>query len=400
MSQIEPEPTPTAVHIDEARMHRERIARAREALRRHGLAAALLFDPINVRYVAVPGAFAVFNLRVAFRWALVPVESELVLWEYPEALHVTAGRWSGDVRPAIAWTFFGSGLNTARDARLFATEIAAVLNERGLLSEQIGVDRLETVGYLALAEAGVRIADAQPAMEQARAVKTLDELAVLRANARVCDAAVAQLRTSLRPGVTENELWGTFIGAALKSGAEWCETRLLSSGPRTNPWMQEATNRVVHDGELVGFDTDLVGERGYLTDISRTYLCGDRPPTDEQRRLYQMAYAYVHDNLPEFRPGASFEELGRKIGPRLPDEFHALRYPFIAHGTGMVDEYPCVKFDNHHEGELEVGMVMSVEAYVGAVAGSQGVKLEEQVIIGDDGPELICEAPYDERLLA
>jgi Xaa-Pro aminopeptidase len=64
--------------IDEARMQRERMARAREALRRHGLAAALLFDPVNVRYVAVPGPFAVFNLHVAFRWALVPVESEPV----------------------------------------------------------------------------------------------------------------------------------------------------------------------------------------------------------------------------------------------------------------------------------------------------------------------------------
>ena len=276
MSQIELGPMATAVHIDEARMHRERLARARAALRRHGLAAALLFDPINVRYVGVPGAFAVFNLHVTFRWALVPVESEPVLWEYPEVLHVTAGRWSGDVRPAIAWTFFGSGLNTTTDARRFATEIAAVLNERGLLSEQIGVDRLETVGYLALAQAGVRVVDAQPALEQARAVKTLDELAVLRANARACDAAIAQLRAGLRPGVTENELWGTFIGAALKSGAEWCETRLLSSGPRTNPWMQEATNRVVNDGELVGFDTDLVGERGYLTDISRIYLIAPR----------------------------------------------------------------------------------------------------------------------------
>jgi hypothetical protein len=121
MSQIVSGPTATAIHIDEARMHRERIARARAALRRHGLAPALLFDPINVRYVAVPGAFAVFNLHVTFRWALVPVESEPVLWEYPGALHVTAGRWSGDVRPAITWTFFGSGLNTTSDARVFAT---------------------------------------------------------------------------------------------------------------------------------------------------------------------------------------------------------------------------------------------------------------------------------------
>lgn len=86
--------------------------------------------------------------------------------------------------------------------------------------------------------------------------------------------------------------------------------------------------------------------RGYLTDVSRTYLCGDRRATDEQRRLYQAAYAYLHDSVPEFRPGASFEELGHKLGSRLPNEFHPLRYPFIAHGSGLIDEYPCVKFDN------------------------------------------------------
>jgi Xaa-Pro dipeptidase len=116
--------------------------------------------------------------------------------------------------------------------------------------------------------------------------------------------------------------------------------------------MQEATNRVVEDGDLVAFDTDLIGERGYLTDVSRPYLCGNGRATDEQRRLYQAAYAYVHDSVPEFRPGASFEELGHKRGSRLPEEFHPLRYPFIAHGSGL------------------------------------------------DGPELISEAPYDDRLLA
>jgi Xaa-Pro dipeptidase len=387
-------------HIDDARMHRERLTRARAALRRHGLAAALLFDPINVRYAAAPGPFAVFNLHMSFRWALIPVESEPVLWEYPEAMHITARRWPGDLRPAIGWTFFGSGLNTTDDAARFAAEIVDVLDERGLRSERLGVDRLETVGHLALANAGVRIADAQPALEEARAVKTADELTALRANARVCDAAIMRLRATLRPGITENELWGTFIGAALKSGAEWCETRLLSSGPRTNPWMQEATDRVVENGELVAFDTDLIGERGYLTDVSRTYLCGDRRATDEQRRLYQAAYAYLHGSVPEFRPGASFEELGHKLASRLPNEFHPLRYPFIAHGSGLIDEYPCVKFDKHHEGQIEAGMVMSVEAYIGALGGSQGVKLEEQIIIGDDGPEMISKAPHDERLLA
>jgi hypothetical protein len=250
MSQIET--GPTAVHIDEARMHRERPARARAALRRHGLAAALLFDPISVCYLAVPGAFAVFNLHVTFRWTLVPYR---------------AGRG-------------GRGGSRGED--------------RG------------------------------------RARRAARERPRVRRSGHAAARRLAPRRHGERAV-------GTFTGAAHKSGAEWCETRLLSSGPRT---------------------------------------------------------------IPEFRPGASFEELGRKLGPRLPAEFHALRYPFIAHGTGMVDEYPCVKLDDHHEGELEVGMVMSVEAYVGAVGGSQGVKLEEQIVIGDDGPEIISESPYDERLLA
>ena len=385
--------------VNETRMSRDRLARTRLKLRQHQLPAALLCDPLNVRYAVTPGPFAVFNMHLTFRWALVPVESEVVLWEYPQSMAFTAARWPGDLREARAWNFFGSGSRSGDDAARFAAEIADVLRSRGLSNQPVGVDRLETVAHLALTRAGVLIADAQPAMEEARAVKTPDELVAIRANAVSCDRAIDRMLGLLVPGVSENQLWGTLVGSALQEGAEWCETRLLSSGPRTNPWMQEATGRLVGDGDLVAFDTDLVGAHGYLTDVSRTYLCGDRAPTDEQRRLYQVAHSFVQECLAELRPGASFEDLGRRLGPRLPAEFHALRYPFIAHGTGLVDEYPCVNFEHHHPGELETGMVMSIESYAGVPGGEQGVKLEEQVIIGPDGPEVISRAPFDDRLL-
>jgi Xaa-Pro aminopeptidase len=386
--------------VDEARMGRDRLRRTQQLLREHQLAAVLLCDPLNVRYATVGGPFPVFNLHNTFRWALVPAESPPVLWEYPQSLPATAARWDGDVRPATGWTFFGSGSRDVAAAARFAGEVVAELEERGLAGEPVGVDRLETGGHVALARAGVRVVDAQPAMERARAVKTCDELTALRANARVCDQGIEELRRLLRPGVSENELWAALVGFAFSRGAEWCETRLLSSGPRTNPWMQEATGRLVRDGDLVAFDTDLVGRHGYLTDVSRTYLCGDRRPRDEQRRLHQVAHDFLHTCLPEIRPGRSFEELGRRLGPLLPEEFQAQRYPFIAHGTGLVDEYPCVNFVDHHEGELEVGMVLSVESYVGALGGAEGVKLEEQVVVTPDGPELLSAAPYEERLLS
>ena len=385
---------------DRTRMHRERLDRARQGLRKHGLAVALLFDPMNVRYVAYPGLSPVCNLHLSMRWTLVPVDSRPVIWEYDSSVvNGAPPYWDGDVRPAPDWQFFGAGPDTERESRAFASEIADVLRERGLAGERLGIDRVEAAAYVALEAAGIELVDAQPAIEEARAVKTEDELAILRRNALVADDAIREMLTVLRPGVTENELWGTYMGYALSHGAEWCETRLLSSGPRINPWMQEATHRVVEEGDLVGLDTDLVGEDGYLTDISRTYLCGDAPPSDEQRRLYRVAYDFVYENMPEFRVGASFEELGRKMAPRFPEEFQALRYPFIAHGSGMVDEYPAVKFDRHHPGGLEAGMVMSVEAYVGAVGGRDGVKLEEQIIVTDGEPELISFAPFDERLL-
>jgi Xaa-Pro aminopeptidase len=386
--------------VDRARMHRERLERARRSLRKHGLAAALLFEPMNVRYVAFPGMSPVCNLHVSMRWTLVPAESSAVVWEYDSALlNGVPPYWEGEVRAASEWQFFGAGADTGRESRAFASEIADVLRERGLAGERLGVDRVEAAAFVAFSEAGIVIADAQPAIEEARAVKTPDELAILRRNARLADDAIREMLTVLRPGVTENELWGAYMGFALRHGAEWCETRLLSSGPRTNPWMQEATHRVVEEGDLVGLDTDLVGEDGYLTDISRTYVCGDAPPSDEQRRLYRVAYDYVYENIPEFRPGASFEELGTRMAARFPEEFRPLRYPFIAHGSGMVDEYPAVKFDHHHPGELEAWMVLSVEAYVGAVGGRDGVKLEEQIIVTDGEPELISFAPLDERLL-
>jgi Xaa-Pro dipeptidase len=389
----------TDVDFDASRMRRERLERARAGLVDHGLAAALLFDPNNVRYAASIGVAVVENLHVPSRWLLLTAEGPAILWEYEDAFHLAAERFDGEVRQAPGWTFFGSGSNSAGNARTFACEIVDTLKSLGLSGEPLGVDRLSAVAFLALQDESVVIADAQGAIEEARAVKTVDELVVLRRNAQVCDRAVNNLRARIVPGVTENELWGGYMGEVLSAGAEYSETRLLASGPRTNPWMQEASDRVVEAGDLVGLDTDLVGRDGYLTDYSRTYLCGDDVPKDEVRRLYQVAYEFVYDAIDEIRPGASFRELGERLSRRMPEQYHAQRYPFIAHGSGLADEWPAIKFDEHHEGEVKAGMSLSVEAYVGEVGGRHGVKLEEQIIVTDGAPEIISRAAHDDRLL-
>ena len=92
------------------------------------------------------------------------------------------------------------------------------------------------------------------------------------------------MAAALRPGITEQALWSHLHRANIDAGGEWFEARLLTSGPRTNPWYHGCSDRVIEDDDLVAFDTDLVGLGGFSVDISRTWHVGDRRPTDEQRR--------------------------------------------------------------------------------------------------------------------
>jgi Xaa-Pro aminopeptidase len=375
------------------------LARLRGSLRRNELAAVLLFDPVNVRYATGTSTMPVWTLHSIDRYLLVPAEGELVLWEYPSAPFDLVSPYPGiERRTATSWSVFGAGEQAGSRAAHFAAEVTGALRDRGVLGERVGVDRLDAYGFLALQEAGVHVQPAQLAVEQARAVKGPEEIELLRRSLRVCDAAVTDLHQALRPGMTENDAWARLLGQAFALGAEFAECRLLSSGPRTNPWFREASQRPIERGDLVAFDTDLIGPAGYLADISRTYLVGSTKPTARQRRLYADAQAFLADIIAELRPGAAFDEIGERLSRRFPAAYHAERYPFIAHGSGLSDEYPVIAFQDHHAGEVEEGMVFSVEAYVGVEGEDEGLKLEEQVLVTAEGVEMLSQAPHDEYL--
>src|SRR5688572_3043117 len=165
----------TDVDFDPVRMRRERLERARAALIEHGLAAALLFDPNNVRYAASIGVAVVENLHVPSRWLLMTADGACVLWEYEDAFHLAQERYDGEVRPAHGWTFFGSGSNSAANAQAFAAEVVDTLKSLGIHGERLGVDRVSTVAFLALQHEGLSLVDAQGVIEEARAIKTPDE---------------------------------------------------------------------------------------------------------------------------------------------------------------------------------------------------------------------------------
>jgi Xaa-Pro aminopeptidase len=301
------------------------------------------------------------------------------------------------------WDFFPCGRNVEEAARLFGKRIASAMQEMGIARERLGVDKLDFYSMEALRACSIELADARVPLEKARAIKTRDEVALIRQACAVADVAICAVREAIEPGVTEDELFAIMTYENLRHGGEHMDVRLLASGGNTNPWIHLSDDRMVRYGELVAFDTDMAGPLGYFADFSRTYLCGDGRPTAEQREAYRIAYDFIYESLEHFKPGLTFDEIARRC-PTLPEEYRYQRYPMIAHGDGMSDEWPCVYWpDQSWSGfgndpdVLEENMVLSIEGLASKRGARESVKLEEEVLITKEGPEILSRAPYDER---
>lgn len=395
--------------LDDARQRRlraYRLDRVRDALERSGLGAALLFDPCNIRYATGSRNMAVWTLHNHVRCAFVPAGGLPVLFEFG------GGRWPvsaeeletiGEVRPAGGWTHFYAGSRKAERAEQWAAEIAALVAAHCGSERRLAVDHVDPLGAEALARHQLYVVDGEGLLEHARLIKSADEIACIRHAIAVAELGMARMREALRPGITENELWSILHQTNIAHGGEWIETRLLSSGPRTNPWMQECGHRVIEAGDLVAFDTDMIGPHGYCADVSRTWLCGSAEPTAEQRRLYRSAHAQLAHNVELFRPGRTLADVVENEWP-IPAEFSPYRYG-LAHGVGLKDEYPFLpnREDRDRLSDpdqiIEPGMVFSLESYIGAVGGSEGVKLEDQILVTGEGPEPLSRFPFEDKLL-
>lgn len=393
-----------AAQPDMRRLRAYRLARFRAELAARDLAGAVLFDPINIRYATGTRNMAVWTLHNPARYAFVATAGPVVLFDFHGCAHLSAGLETVDeVRPAIAWYFFGAGPRIEERAGRWAAELADLVAAHGGGSRRLALDHCDPAGAAALARLGVEVADAQAPIEHARVIKSADEIACMNAAIVACESGMARMREALEPGMTENALWSILHQTNIAMGGEWIETRLLTSGGRTNPWFQEASDRVIRAGELVSFDTDLIGPYGYCADLSRTYFCGPGRPSAEQRRLYGLAWEQIHFNMALMKPGLTLRGLAER-GWKLPETCLPQRYSVVIHGVGLCDEYPlgCYLEDfdkSGYDATLAPGMTVCVESYVGEVGGLEGVKLEQQVLITDSGCELLSTFPFEESLL-
>ncbi len=390
--------SPAPVDLDTVR--RYRLARLREELKARDYAGLLMFDQVNTRYATDATNMQIWCSHYETRCAFVPADGPVVLFDYAYHPHLAEGLPTVDEYRAIpSFYYFAAGSNAEDRARLFADQIADLMNKHGGGNKRLAVDRLSHLGTDALRAEGLELYDGLPVTEHARAVKSAEELTLCMAAIHACEEGMRAMREAMRPGITENALWAKLHETNIRLGGEWIETRLLSSGPRTNPWFRECSMREIEAGDLVSFDTDLIGPYGYCADISRSWLCGDGKPSDEQRRLYAAAYEQIQHNIGVLAPGKSFREVSEQAWP-IPEEFQSNRYGSLIHGVGLADEYPSIKHwldweAKGYDGRLEEGMTLCVESFIGVEGGKEGVKLEEQVLITAEGARLISSYPME-----
>jgi Xaa-Pro dipeptidase len=398
-TQFKPRLYEEKINFDRMRMYR--LNRVKEQLQINNIGACILFDPINIRYATDSRNMSLFTMHELVRFVFIPADGKVVLFDYPKSEHLSEHLCTIDeIQEVVSWDFFSANNFVDQNAKQWAGMVQDLMKKYSPDNNRLAIDVSDPVGIQALLQQfNVTLLNAQKLIETARSIKSVDELICMQASVETAEKGMYLMREKLQAGMTEEELWSYMHKVNIENGGEWFETRLLVSGPRTNPWLQECSNRIIEKGDIVAFDTDMVGPYGYCADISRTFVEGNIF-SEEQKKLYELAVENIQHNKSLIKAGTSFREFAEKAWT-LPSNCYDNHYPCIIHGIGLCDEWPFVAYPNRDfsnadfSGYFLENMTICVESYIGEVGGKEGVKLEDQFLVTKDGLQQLSSFPYE-----
>jgi Xaa-Pro aminopeptidase len=384
------------------RLRRERLARAKEHLAESELGALLCFDMSNIRYITAThiGTWAIDKL---IRFCLLPQGGEPIMWDFGSAArhHKLFCPWLGEDRSR-------AGISTLRGsvegrAESVAKKIRIELEEGGLLDEPLGVDVIELPVLRALEAEGIRVVDCQALMQDARMLKTQDEITLLTTACAMVDAAYEELFRALKPGMRENQCVALVNRVLYELGSEHVEGVNAISGERCSPHPHVFTDRMLRPGDPAYFDI-LHAYNGYRTCYYRTFAVGSASRT--QVDAYRRCRDYLDQAIALIRPGVTTADVV-SVWPEaedfgFPDEEAAFALQY-GHGVGLsIWEKPIfsrlVSFD--YPETIREGMVFALETFWPASDGWSAARIEEQLVVTADGCEVITRFPAEELLVA
>jgi Xaa-Pro dipeptidase len=391
--------------VDFDRLRGARFAKVREALERSHLGALILFDMNNVRYTTSThiGNWARDKF---FRCALVMRGQDPILWDIGSAArtHQQFADWFGkDSWQAGLSSWRGSIPEEVGVEAGNAKRLANLLREHGLAGEPVGVDVVELPVLRALEREGLHIEDGHGFMQDVRAIKTPDEVALLDHAAALVDGAYDELYRFLRPGVRENDCVGLVNRYLYENGSDEVEAVNSISGERCSPHPHVFSDRLIRPGDTAYFDI-IHAYNGYRTCYYRTMNVGNSNAA--QREAYRRAREFMDNAISEIHPGATSADVvkhfpaAQEFGFATEEEAFGLQY---CHGLGLSNwERPLMSRLHSFEYpvELEEGMVFAIETYWPTPDGTAAARIEEEVVVTPGGCELLTRFPADQLYVA
>jgi Xaa-Pro aminopeptidase len=391
------------VNPDRLRAHR--MQRARQALEASDLGALLVFDHNNIRYITSThiGEWARDKMT---RFALLTRDGEPHLWDFGSAAkhHRIYCPWlpPENVRGGM----IGLRGSVSPEAGLFAgaaAEITDILRAEGVADMPVGVDIIEPPLLAAFEQCNVKVVDGQQTMLNAREVKGHDEVTLLNQACAMVDGVYQMISEELKPGVRENELVAKATKMLYDLGSDDVEAINAVSGERCSPHPHVFSDRLIRPGDQAYFDI-IQSFVGYRTCYYRTFCVGRA--TDAQHDAYKKARGWIDAAIELMKPGVGTDQVA-SVWPKATEfgfesEMECFGLQF-GHGVGLgLHERPIISrlHSLDHPVALKEGMVIALETYCPATDGISAARIEEEVVVTADGPQVITHFPSQELFVA
>jgi Xaa-Pro dipeptidase len=391
--------------VDFQRLREYRLARARAALEASECGAFLLFDFYNIRYTTQTWIGGALGDKM-IRYVLLARGKDPVLWDFGSAVrhHQMYSPWlpPENNRPGFLG-FRGAVAPTVGLMRDAVGEIRSLLAEAGVADMPVGMDIVEPPFLFEMQRQGLTVVDCQQSMLDARVIKSSDEIVLLNQAVAMVDGVYQDIVEALKPGVRENEIVALANKRLYEMGSDQVEAVNAISGERCNPHPHNFTDRLIRPGDQAFFDI-IHSYNGYRTCYYRTFAVGSS--TAAQRDAYKQAREWMDRGIAGIRAGVGTDEVAALL-PRAEDfgfanEMAAFGLQF-AHGLGLgLHERPIISRLNSMKEpvELQAGMVFALETYCPASDGYSAARIEEEIVVTEDGPQVLTRFPADELVVA
>ncbi|NVO15972.1 MAG: aminopeptidase P family protein [Rhodoplanes sp.] len=413
--------------VDYERLRKERLAKAREQMEIHDLGALVLYAGANIRYIT--GSYqGNWKYNINIRYAVLPRGGDPVLFETAGSdmqcaridlpwLHKTRGSniaeglkgsasiaagakehkidpltdpglmMRDNIRPAMTWQWAESAVPYM--AERMVASIYEVLKEHGVEKEKIGIDNLDMPSLDAFQKFKINIVNGWPAMSAARVVKTIDEIELLKQSSTIGDAAMWHIKHEwLKPGITERQIEAKVHELMLRLGCEIIYDIIVASGGNTSPYRRWATDKIIRQGDLVIVDINAVGPSGMFIDYVRCFKCAAKM-TQKEIDLYKQTYDSMYAGIEMLKPGNSTADVASKFPEYDDDTYGTVTLQQFAHSIGITlyeGMWISRAYSLSQPAEIKENMYFAIETFAGHPLLEQTTRLEENVLVGPNGP--------------